>query len=375
MNVPLDQLMSNSLAVVSGSSLILPSVAVPELFANAGERGRERYMEFFTAQIRNSNTRAAYGVAVGRFSAWCQEKGFGLRELTPVHVATYIEHLCRDNGQSGKKKLSNPTIKQHLAAIRMLFDYLVIGQIVPFNPAASVRGPKYKIKKGKTPVLSGEETKQLLAGIDTSCLIGLRDRALIGVMVFSFARISAVLAMDVEDYAQQGKRWWLRLHEKGGKYHEVPVHRKAEEYLDAYLAAAGIAEDKATPLFRTIDRKERMTANRLSRQEALAMIKRRARAADLGEDICNHTFRATGITCYLLNGGYIEVNQPYCLLCQRYTGLPIRRRSPASQTGYSLIVSPISEGSMPLVSPPIGFRHASPTTRSFQNEILTMSYD
>jgi integrase/recombinase XerD len=202
--------------------------------------------------------------------------------------------------------LSKPTIKQHLAAIRMLFDYLVIGQIVPFNPAAPVRGPKHVIKKGKTPVLSGEATKELIEGIDTSSLIGLRDRALIGVMVYSFARISAVLAMDVEDYAQQGKRWWLRLHEKGGKYHEVPVHSQSEKYLDVYLAAAGIADAKGTPLFRTIDRKGRMTANRLSRQEALAMIKRRARAAGLGENICNHTFRATGITCYLQNDGTIE---------------------------------------------------------------------
>ncbi len=153
--------MNNSLVLLpAGAALIAPAVMVPSLFADTGERGQQRYLEFFTAQIRNPNTRSAYACAVTRFSAWCDSVRVGLQDLTPVHVATYIEQLSRE-------KLSKPTIKQHLAAIRMLFDYLVVGQVVPFNPAASVRGPKYKIKKGKTPVLSGEETKQLLAGIDT----------------------------------------------------------------------------------------------------------------------------------------------------------------------------------------------------------------
>jgi integrase len=140
-------------------------------------------------------------------------------------------------------------------------------------------------------------------------IIALRDRALIGVMCFSFARISAVLGMNVEDYYQQGKRWWLRLHEKGGKHHEVPCHHKAEEYLDAYLAAAGVAGQKRVPLFRTTDRRRKLTARRLSRREALAMIKRRARAAGLDGRVCNHTFRATGITNYLENGGTVEKAQ------------------------------------------------------------------
>ena len=275
--------------------------SIPALFAAAGKRGAQRFIEFFTAEIRNMNTRRAYALAVGRFASWCEGRGFQIEHLTPVHIGAYVEQIGTE--------MATPSVKQHLAAIRMLFDYLVTGQVVPANPASSVRGPRYSIKKGKTPVLAQDEARALFDAIDTSKIAGLRDRALIGAMVYSFARVGAVLGMDVEDYTQRGKRWWLRLHEKGGKFHEVPVHHRAEEYLDAYLAAAGIAGQKKAPLFRTLDRRRQLTVDRLSSREALAMIKRRSRAAGLGEQICCHTFRATGITIYLQSGGTLEKAQ------------------------------------------------------------------
>jgi site-specific recombinase XerD len=275
------------------------SSSVPMLFLQAGAKARNRLLEFFTAEIRNRNTREAYARAVWQFDQWCQSQNITLEQLTPLHVAAYIEQLG--------KTLSKPTVKQHLAAIRMLFDYLVTGQIVPFNPAASVRGPKYVVKKGKTPVLTAAETRQLLDSIETDTVIGLRDRALIATMGYSFARISAVLAMNGEDYYQQGKKCWLRLHEKGGKHHEVPVHHSLIEHLDAYLAMAPVAAKQ--PLFRSLDRRRKLSEDRLERREALAMVKRRSLAAGLGNRIGNHTFRATGITVYLENGGSIEKAQ------------------------------------------------------------------
>jgi integrase len=174
------------------------------------------------------------------------------------------------------------------------------------NPAAAVRGPKHVVTKGKTPVLTPDEARELFDSITPLTIADLRDLALIGVMVYSFARVGAVVAMNVEDYYQQGKRFWFRLHEKGGKRHEVPAHHKAEEYLDAYIAAAGIAGQRNTPLFRTLDRHRRLTERRMHRLEVLAMIKRRSRRAGLPQVICCHTFRATGITAYLLNGGTLE---------------------------------------------------------------------
>jgi len=188
----------------------------------------------------------------------------------------------------------------------MLFDFLVTGQVVPVNPAASVRGPKHVTRKGKTPVLSAAEARIFLDSIDTGSIAGLRDRALIGLMVFSFARISAALGMNVQDYYSQGRRMWFRLHEKGGKRHEVPAHHNAEAYLDAYLEAAGIAAEKNAPLFRTLDRARHLTGQRMCRVDALRMVKRRCRQAGLPETTCCHTFRATGITAYLENGGRLE---------------------------------------------------------------------
>jgi site-specific recombinase XerD len=278
----------------------LTAPLLPALIANAGDGAAKRFFEFFTANIRNQNTRAAYAQAVAQFLQWCDDRGIALHRIEPIAVAAYIE------SHSG----SDPTKKQHLAAIKMLFDWLVRGQILPSNPAASVRGPKHIVRKGKTHVLSAEDARKLLDSIDTTSLVGLRDRALIGVMVFSFARIGAVVGMKVEDYYKNGKRWWLRLHEKGGKFHEVPAHHSAEEYLDAYLEAAGIAWDTKTPLFRsTIGRSKKLTNKPLRRNNALDMVKRRAAAAGLSSRICNHTFRATGITAYLEAGGTIEKAQ------------------------------------------------------------------
>jgi site-specific recombinase XerD len=291
--------MTRALVTSKSSSLLSGScgLPVPAVIAAAGDKTAWRFVEFFTANIRNKNTRAAYARAIAAFCDWCEERGYDFLRVSPVAIAGHVEQLLADG-------LARPTVKQHLAAIRMLFDYMVTGGILPFNPAASVRGPKHVVKKGKTPVLTPEEARQLLDSIDVESGAGLRDRALLGVMVFSFARVSAVVGMDVDDYYQQGKRWRLRLAEKGGKAHDVPVHHKAEEYLDAYLAALG--NPAKGPLFRAMTRERVFGKARLSRIDAFRMVKRRAAAAGLGATPNCHTFRATGITAYLLNGGTIE---------------------------------------------------------------------
>jgi site-specific recombinase XerD len=207
---------------------------VPAIIADAGDHAARRFLEFFAATIRNRNTRAAYMIAVSRFFCWCEHHQIGqLPDIEPLHVAAYIELLGKD--------FEKPTVKQHLAAIRMLFDWLVTGGIIATNPAHAVRGPKHVVKRGKTPVLTSDQARALIESIDTSTLVGLRDRALIGVMTYAFARISAVVSMRVEDYFANGKRWWVRLHEKGGKRQEMPAHHKLEHFLDEYIKAAGIS--------------------------------------------------------------------------------------------------------------------------------------
>jgi integrase/recombinase XerD len=273
------------------------SAAAPALFLPHA-RAAERFFEFFTAHIRNKNTRRAYYKAACRFAAWCAARGLGdLAGVKPLHVAAYIEELA---GERAK-----PTVKQHLAALRMLFDWLVVGQVLEGNPAHAVRGPKHVVKKGRTPVLDREEARALVAAIDTRSLVGLRDRALIGIMLYTFARIGAVLQMNVGDYFVQGRRGWVRLHEKGGKEMQAPCHHKLEAYLDEYLAAAGIAGDREGPLFRTTGQATG-APHRMAQPDAYRMIQRRARAAGIKTKIGNHSLRATGITDYLKSAGTLE---------------------------------------------------------------------
>ena len=271
---------------------------VPALLREAGPHAQRRFLEFFTADIRNPGTRGVYAHVVNQFCIWCERRGLALTMVSPFVVAAYIEQLTRNR--------SAPTVKQHLSAIRRLFDWLVVGQVLPINPAASVRGPKHVVKTGKTPVLTAAEARQLLDSINGRTIIGLRDRALIGVMVYSFARVSAAIGMSVADYYPQGRRMRFRLHEKGGKHHAVPAHHNAERYLDEYLEAAGIGDETKGPLFRTVSREKRLTVRRMHRIDVLRMIKRRATQAGIATRIGCHTFRATGITAYLQNGGSLE---------------------------------------------------------------------
>ena len=273
---------------------------MPALIAAVGDQASWRYVEFFTANIRNPNTRRAYARACSRFFAWCETRGLTLTSIRPFDVAAWVEELQADH--------SAPGVKQQLAAVRMLFDWLITGQVVPMNPAAAVRGPKHVVKTGKTPVLEPDEWRKLIDSIPTETVRDLRDRALIATLTYSFARITAALKMKVEDLRPQGAGWRLRLHEKGGKHHVMPCHHALAEALHAYIAAAGIAEDRKGWLFRTSPRHNAtvLTEQPMNQADAWRMIRRRAVAAGIMTPIGNHTFRATGITAYLSNGGALE---------------------------------------------------------------------
>lgn len=276
------------------------SSTVPALVAAAGEPAGLRFLEFFAATLRNPHTRRAYARAVGDFLIWCQAVGVpSITAVQPLHVATWVEELTRTHAA--------PTAKQRLAAVRALFDWLVTGQVVPVNPAASVRGPRHVVRVGKTPVLDPAEARALLDVIDASTPAGLRDRALIGLMVYSFARVGAALAMHVEDVYVQNRRLWVRLREKGGKPHAMPCHHSLEEYLVAYLDETGLRDDPKGPLFRTIGRGTgRLSDRPLPQANAHALVRRRALAAGIATPLGCHSFRATGITAYLANGGTLE---------------------------------------------------------------------
>ena len=145
-----------------------PAPVVPALVAAAGERASMRFLEFFAANIRNPHTRRAYARAAEEFLGWCASVSVrSITDVQPVHVAAWIE--------AGTRELAAPSVKQRLAAIRHLFDWLVTGQVVPVNPAASVRGPRHVVTSGQTPVLDPSEARALLDS-DTSTVVGLRGR-------------------------------------------------------------------------------------------------------------------------------------------------------------------------------------------------------
>ena len=209
-----------------------------------------------------------------------------------------------------QSRLAAPSVKLQLAAIRMLFDWLVVGQIVPTNPASAVRGPKHSLKKGKTPALIAEEARDLLDSIATRSPVGLRDRALIALMIYTFARVGALLKMRLEDVFTQGRHTWVRLHEKGGKHHQMPCHHKLESYLRQYidtlevtaLAAGSPLDPKAWTFPTAAGRSGRLSNRPMGQADVYRMIRRRALDAGIETKIGCHSFRATGITEYLRNG-------------------------------------------------------------------------
>jgi integrase/recombinase XerD len=300
------------------------SASLPAIFT-ARPESRTRLRDFFSSHIRNPNTRRAYREAVRQFSAFCAEHNIkDLAQVEPVHLAAFVETQL--------KTQSKPTVKLRLAALRMLFDWMVVGQVIPTNPAHAVRGPKHSQRRGKTPVLNVDEARTLLDAIDTTSLPGLRDRALIALMVYTFARVGAAISMKVEDFFVQGRRGWVRLHEKGGKEHQMPTHHNLDLYLEEYIAATGIAEDRKGPLFRTSRGRGGELADRpMLQSDVWRMIRRRAAQAGIETEIGCHTFRATGITAYLKNGGKLEIAQQMAAHeSARTTGLYDRRNDEIS---------------------------------------------
>src|SRR6202790_1035325 len=223
--------MSDSeLAVVS-----VDSFAAPILMERAGPATRKKFFEFFTVPIRNANTRAAYYRAIQQFLSWCERAGYqDLEDIEPITVAAYIEILQR--------RAAPPTVKQHMAAIRMLFSWLTEKGVLAMNPAREVKTERFSRTEGKTPAFVEGEVQKLLGVIETSTHTGLRDRALLGVLAYTFARIGAAVNLKVEDYYPSVKRFLLRFKEKGGKEKELPVHHKLEELLDQYLKATGLEQ-------------------------------------------------------------------------------------------------------------------------------------
>lgn len=272
----------------------------PLVVQRAGDAARFAWAEFFGGQIENDHTRRAYWHAGHRFLAWCEAQGLDLHQIAPAAVGEYVRGLRTRTGSPASK----PTRKLHLAAIRQFFDRLVVRHVVILNPAASVRGPKHAVAEGKTPAIPPDQARRVLRSIPSDTLVGLRDRAIIGVLIYTAARAGAVARLRLADFYTDGRQWFFRFDEKGGKVRDIPARHDLEGFVSEYIRTAGIeAEPPDRPLFRTAaGRTDRLTTTTMSGKDILRMVKRRFKAAGLPTTLTCHTFRATTITDLLEQG-------------------------------------------------------------------------
>lgn len=282
-----DLVQSKGAAGQTALAIPISSSAVAVL-TRAGGNATFAADEFFKATINNEHTRRAYGRIVNRFLVWCDQRELELRMVTPGLAGEYIESL----------EGSAPTKNQALAALRHFFDALVTRHAVPLNSFASVRGIKHSITEGKTPEISIEQARKLFKSVDVSNVVGLRDRAVLGVLAYTGARVGAVAKLRLSDYRNLGEQRVLRFREKGGREREIPVRHDLEAWLNEYIAAAGISEaTKASPLFRAADGKRKaLTEDRHVAHSMRQMMKRRLKDAGLPELFSPHSFRVTVVT-------------------------------------------------------------------------------
>src|SRR3954452_5866291 len=230
-------------------------VAAPAIVREAGPNAEYAYADFFKAKIGNPNTRVAYKRAVDRFLGWCRSRGLALRQVTSFVVGDYVEHHLVDRDGH---PLSAPTKKQHLAGLRHFFDNQQMYHGVGINPAASVRGPRYSARGGKTPAFHDKQVRDLIDSVDTGDVVGARDKTLLMVLAYTAARAGAVARLRTTDYVTDGRSWFFNFGEKGGKLHQVPVRHDLQVQMEHYLRAAGLeGRSDRTPLFRTAKKKKK----------------------------------------------------------------------------------------------------------------------
>ena len=328
--------MSTEIVPITSPSVIAPvggNAILPELVERAGGAARFAWDEFFYAEHHNPHTQKAYMAAVKRFLSWCEGQGVELPGVTPGMVGQYLVSL---GGSPSKRNL-------HLSALRGFFDRLVNRHVVILNPAASVRGVKDQVIEGKTPEITLEQARTLLASIRLSrkvkagqggtvevpLLVGLRDRAILATLAYTACRAGAVAKLRLQDFQSDGTQYVLRFQEKGGKSREIPVRHDLEGNIRAYLDAAGIAGDaKERPLFRsTLRRTKQLTGNALTSKAICELVKRRLKDAGLPSRVSPHSFRVTAITDLLTQGVPLEDVQYLAGHAEpRTTGLYDRRQ-------------------------------------------------
>lgn len=270
----------------------------PRMISDASAAANFAWEEFFIGKLRNPYTRRAYLHAVRHFLGWCEQYGADLPSITPGMVGRYFDEL----------QVSVPSKKLYLAAIRSFFDVLVQRHVIVLNPASSVRTERYSVVEGKTPEISIEQARKLLASIRVEQVIDYRDRAVIAVLIYTAARAGAIARLRMKDFQSDGTQYMLRFTEKGGKVRGIPVRHDLELYLQEYMLAANLLDEpKDQPFFRSgIARTGRTGSKGMTGVDICRMVKRRLAAAELPAMLSPHSFRSCTATDLLLQGIPLE---------------------------------------------------------------------
>lgn len=256
----------------------------PAIVKASGKGAEFAWEEFFQAEIANAHTRKNYMHAVRKFLGWVEERNLELPRIAPGDVGEYLQGL----------DLATPTKKLHLAGLRRFFDRLVNRHVCVINPAATVKAERHSVVEGKTPDIGPAQARTLLKSIDVADPVGLRDRGVLAVLVYTAARVGAVAKLTMKNFVSDGSQYTLRFSEKGGKSREIPVRHDLEQLLLGYLQAAHVTEG---PLFRTANRKTKtLTKNAMTGIDICRMMKRRLEAAGLPTHFSPHSFRVTTVT-------------------------------------------------------------------------------
>lgn len=271
---------------------------LPVLVERAGSAAQFAWEEFIYGKIRNPHTRAAYERAIRRFLDHCHGLSTPLPSISPRDVGTYLDGL----------DYAPATKKLHLSAIRHFFDTLVTRHVTMLNPAHSVRGDRLQVMEGKTPEITIPQARRLMQSLDSSHAVGLRDRAIIAIMIYTAARVGAVASLRRGDLYDVGDQYCLRFAEKGGKSREIPVRHDLQQFVRAYLSAGEMEyANKSNPLFRTtIGKTKKLTHNGMTAGDITRMVKRRMRDACLPARLSPHSFRVATITDLLSQGVPLE---------------------------------------------------------------------
>jgi integrase/recombinase XerD len=271
---------------------------LPKAVLAAGAQGKFAWEEYFSGQIRNSHTRAAYLHAVKSFLAWIEPQEPNLASITPGMVGRYFDQL---------HSLSAPSKKLHMSGIRGFFDCLVLRHVCMLNPALSVRTERHSATEGKTPEITSEQARILLRSIASDSLVDIRDRAILSTLIYTAARAGAIAKLRIKDFVNEGNQYALKFREKGGKHRSIPVRHDLEANLVAYLELVGVETDaKDSPLFRTMCRRGGYSETPINGVDICRMVKRRLKAAGLPSIISPHSFRSLAATDLLLQGVALE---------------------------------------------------------------------